>query len=1142
MKKKLKKAQAGYKQPAPQGSTTTGFLSQNAALSGSALQLHQMLNPSTPQNQNAPAAGVSTPTAEQKQQSFWDQPLTLNWSHILGSQVIQGVGSALSNGSANSYQNATLRYNQEVAPTSWLPQNPNSSLQAFYGEMQQGGVINIDSTLTANKTIPFVDRILNAPKYPVRKNKDGTVSTHLMGTASDDTGPFAYPTLRLVNGKWVENPNPKDAIKSGDIIRFKTDAEAEYFANNYKNSPLSKIKKQKGGVVDNFVRDFLFDEGDAPKAETPKAKGKGYPEPQRVTQDDAEEMVFDYEDLEALSSNPRGSHLNKLMNLAASANSKGANLNDIDPNVMQATNELLQKFPNLKITSGRRNWGDKDAHPKGRAVDLAGPDMQSAYDYYKNTLVPKYGFNPALPINHGTGPHIHLGYYQQGGKTTVDYSKYQAKPGYDMTLQKVPKELDDAIKAWEKVKTIEDVKRLETIYTKYKVPRDPKTGGWVFKQIEEASAPQSGTHQQLDVKMGPHQNAPIYTDNPNDPRIKKYQDSLSLYKRGLQEKINYENYVDALGIKKDNFVSYVGKMYRNASGPIKPIKNTWVDDTGLSAGVDKATMHHYYSNNSPTDVQVNDDIHNKLEQGYNLYKKPVQPVVYKKPEVPVHMAQRRNYIGDEVLNHRDNLQLPSNVSRQSIDFSQKETPFAYQYRDENGQQAVKYLPDLDTFKAFVATQPLIAGNGNWSAKGAQATGHYLKLQQGGSTRPPIYTDNPKDPRIRSYQDSLQLYNQGQMLHDMMAKSNLYYPTSEKNPITKSINNGTFTVPSPLNPLGYHQSTPDFGYNVISNGPNKITIHQNNKIQPIQGETFTRRESMYPTEAAYDKAALSLKSLNEKSGKANWLGYENQLYKKPVQPVLYQAPPAHMAERRNYIPLEGDNHQFQAPVANPRAPMDFTPKQTPYAYQYRDEAEQQQSVYLPDYKSFRSLVDKQPLIAGTGDWSPNSKGAQATGHYLKLKEGGEMHLGGSNHGQMTSAMAKKILKDGKVEGHPLTARQKHYFKHIAAGKVGFKDGEAYMKKQEGGIINTTGYTEGTETADNPMNIIPSGDITMAQVYSPVIAIPVKGNKKGDPIVMKPGTDYAFDADYTMEFKAGGEYDLPNEHIELLRKLGYDVEIL
>lgn len=90
----------------------------------------------------------------------------------------------------------------------------------------------------------------------------------------------------------------------------------------------------------------------------------------------------------------------------------------IDQGVLAATEELRKKFPSLRITSTIRNWGDKDAHPKGRAIDVAGPETDEAWKYYKDVIVPKYNFSPALNPNHGTGKHIHVGYYERGGTLT----------------------------------------------------------------------------------------------------------------------------------------------------------------------------------------------------------------------------------------------------------------------------------------------------------------------------------------------------------------------------------------------------------------------------------------------------------------------------------------------------------------------------------------------------------------------------------------------------------------------------------------------------------------------------------------------------------------------------------------------------
>lgn len=59
-------------------------------------------------------------------------------------------------------------------------------------------------------------------------------------------------------------------------------------------------------------------------------------------------------------------------------------------------------------------------------------------------------------------------------------------------------------------------------------------------------------------------------------------------------------------------------------------------------------------------------------------------------------------------------------------------------------------------------------------------------------------------------------------------------------------------------------------------------------------------------------------------------------------------------------------------------------------------------------------------------------------------------------------------------------------------------------QHGGMINSTGYTPGTKSMGNPMNIIPSNNITMKNTPFPVLGIP----NKGVPKIMQPGMDYMF----------------------------------
>ena len=120
--------------------------------------------------------------------------------------------------------------------------------------------MDTNAILKANAHVPFVDRILNADKYPVINNVDGTVSTHRMEWSNDDEGYHVYPTI----GYDVDSNTLKDyrdtsghswdawktAKQNKDYLTFKTAQEAEQFTTQYKkNTPLAKYAG--GGFLQN---------------------------------------------------------------------------------------------------------------------------------------------------------------------------------------------------------------------------------------------------------------------------------------------------------------------------------------------------------------------------------------------------------------------------------------------------------------------------------------------------------------------------------------------------------------------------------------------------------------------------------------------------------------------------------------------------------------------------------------------------------------------------------------------------------------------------------------------------------------------------------------------------------------------------
>lgn len=94
-----------------------------------------------------------------------------------------------------------------------------------------------------------------------------------------------------------------------------------------------------------------------------------------------------------------------------------------------------------------------------------------------------------------------------------------------------------------------------------------------------------------------------------------------------------------------------------------------------------------------------------------------------------------------------------------------------------------------------------------------------------------------------------------------------------------------------------------------------------------------------------------------------------------------------------------------------------------------------------------------------------------------------------------------------------------------------------------LVNNTGYTPGTPSESNPINYIPSEDITMRNTPYPLYGQPLdhNGMAMDEPTYMEPGQDYKFGgASYVAETKAykdgGMKQDWISEKIGILIKEG------
>lgn len=232
-------------------------------------------------------------------------------------------------------------------------------------------------------------------------------------------------------------------------------------------------------------------------------------------------------------------------------------------------------------------------------------------------------------------------------------------------------------------------------------------------------------------------NPPIIVNNPNDPRLQAYNDSLSLYNEQnrlniLNNKTNYPQQSAIPIIKKNNLI-YIGDP--NKGGYVNP---------------------KIISSNIPT---YSKDIYGNLKQ---QYKKPVQPVVYQKEQTRPKPGK-----GEVVSTQHPNL-TPKQVKQgfdrnlSPIDIKEQPTNYSFHYPiegtfDKGNPQGVKYFKDRAEWEKFVdenGAQNTEERNGQYSASGYLKKGKYggwlNKYEEGGPGDTYVL---PTMPDLRSASES-----------------------------------------------------------------------------------------------------------------------------------------------------------------------------------------------------------------------------------------------------------------------------------------------------------------------------------------------------------------------------------------------------
>lgn len=374
---------------------------------------------------------------------------------------------------------------------------------------------------------------------------------------------------------------------------------------------------------------------------------------------------------------------------------------------------------------------------------------------------------------------------------------------------------------------------------------------------------------------------------------------------------------------------------------------------------------------------------------------------------------------------------------------------------------------------------------------AKYGGSLKKYQQGG--RAPIIVTDKNDPRLRAYNDSLNLYNANN-LYNQEASNILKTSKTDKEYSTRmGFNIGN--IPTPTGILGK-----------ANNEINKI-LNNHRKWQPISN--IDPGYKIWP-----DGIKRNLLNTLE--------------YKKPVQPVVFQKQPEEKKlEKPSAIPRQALNFSTgdRPQVGQQNLPQPYewdNTKPTKYSFSYpTGKYNEQKSIYFPDAGSWKEFIGNQKLINsdegegyGTATGYMQMGGLPFNGNIRKMKNvtinnygnqpmlqnpmdnltamigtenpdfmsmlqgmrsmkygglqhvnyfgppfsnGAEMKMGdedkmdvkaahsvmskmlrGFKKGGLTPNKAREILHDGTAQGHPLTDKQRRFFGAKSKGHTNYRD--------------------------------------------------------------------------------------------------------
>ena len=105
---------------------------------------------------------------------------------------------------------------------------PTGTDRDYLKEPRDAGLAR--QVLDENRSVPFIQRMLDMGLNPKETHPEHPNSTHLLSTAADDVGTYVYPALQAQGDQYVFDSGPRSAVEKGNIVRFPTAEEAHRFA------------------------------------------------------------------------------------------------------------------------------------------------------------------------------------------------------------------------------------------------------------------------------------------------------------------------------------------------------------------------------------------------------------------------------------------------------------------------------------------------------------------------------------------------------------------------------------------------------------------------------------------------------------------------------------------------------------------------------------------------------------------------------------------------------------------------------------------------------------------------------------------------------------------------------------------------